>query len=55
MLYRLLRPDEDWQLGLSPKDPNSTKSVFGRHQRKPLGMAVKIYSDMRKSELCANV
>ena len=29
MLYRLLRPDEDWQLGVSPKDPNSTKSVFG--------------------------
>ena len=28
MLYRLLRPDEDWQLGLSAKDPNSTKSVF---------------------------
>jgi hypothetical protein len=29
MLYRLLRPDEDWQLGVSAKDPNSTKSVFG--------------------------
>jgi hypothetical protein len=28
MLYRLLRPDEDWQLGVSAKDPNSTKSVF---------------------------
>jgi hypothetical protein len=28
MLYRLLRPDEDWQLGLSAKFPNSTTSVF---------------------------
>ena len=28
MLYRLLRPDEDWKLGISAKDPNSTKSVF---------------------------
>ena len=28
MLYRLLRPDEDWQLGLSAKEPNSSTSVF---------------------------
>jgi hypothetical protein len=28
MLYRLLRPDENWQLGLWAKDPNSDVSVF---------------------------
>jgi hypothetical protein len=28
MLYRLLRPDENWQLGLWAKDPKSDESVF---------------------------
>jgi hypothetical protein len=27
MLYRLLRPDEDWQSGVLAKDPNFTISV----------------------------